>query len=187
MALSLLPLPPLVPQRIRPFFSIIADDGQLVISAASCFDDQDNPADEGDEPQPGTDEAQEWDVAEHGRYHAHRAEEDEGLHGVEAHKAILPLKQEKDQAGDPAAKVAQPAGSGRSQDLFRRADMACRWRKVRLPIVLLRSIELLLLLVSPLKGRVIALWRAFLKVVGSLERLRCGRSFVSIIGSMSFV
>jgi hypothetical protein len=53
--------------------------------------------------------------------------------------------------------------------------------------VLLRSIELLLLLVPPLKGRVIALWRAFLKVVGSLERLRCGRSLVSIIGSMSFV
>src|SRR5947209_13024578 len=180
MALSLLPLPPLVPQRIRPFFSIIADDGQLVVSAASCFDYQDNPADEGDEPQPGTDEAKQGDMAEHGRHHAHRAEKDEGLHRVEAYKAILPLKQEEDQAGDPAAQVAQPAGSGRSQDLFRRADMACRWRKVRLPIVLLRSIELLLLLVSHLKGRVIALWRSLLKVVGSLDWLRCCRSFGSI-------
>src|SRR5438876_5975651 len=106
MTLYLLPPAPLVPQRIRPFFSIIADDGQLVVSAASCFDDQDNPADEGDEPQPGTDEAKQGDVAEHGRHNAPRAEEDEGLHRVEAHKAILPLKQEKDQASDPAAKVA---------------------------------------------------------------------------------
>src|SRR5947209_4573690 len=164
MALSLLPLPPLVPQRIRPFFSIIADDGQLVVSAASCFDYQDNPADEGDEPQPGTDEAKQGDMAEHGRHHAHRAEKDEGLHRVEAHKAILPLKQEEDQAGDPAAKVTQPAGSGRShthRGPFIRTAIACRWCKVR-PIVLLRAIELLLLLVSSLRRRVIALWRAFL-------------------------
>ena len=126
-------------------------------------------------------------MAEHSRHNAYRTEEDEGLHGVEAHKAILSLKQGEDQAGDPAAQVAQPAGSGRPQDLFRRADIACRWCKVRLPVVLLRSIELLLLLVPSLKRRVIALWRAILKVVGSIERLPCGRSFVSIIGSMSFV
>src|SRR5712692_3642520 len=148
MTLYLLPLPPLVPQRIRPFFSIIADDGQLVVSAASCFDYQDNPADEGDEPQPGTDKAKEGDVAEHGRHHAHRAEEDEGLHRVEAHKAILPLKQEEDQASDPAAKVAQPAGSGRShthRGPFIRTGTPSGWSKVRLlvPIVLLRAIELL--------------------------------------------
>src|SRR5947209_14194111 len=145
MALSLLPLPLLVPPRIRPFFSIIADDGQLVVSAASCFDYQDNPADEGDEPQPGTDEVKEGDVAEHGRHNAHRTEEDEGLHRVEAHKAILPLQQEEDQAGDPAAKVAQPASSGHShphRGLFIRTVIACRWSKVRLlvPIVLLRAI-----------------------------------------------
>src|SRR6184192_3327890 len=99
MTLSLLPLPLLVPQRIRPLFSIIADDGQLVVSAASCFDYQDNPADERDEPQPGTNEAKEGDVAEHGRQYAHRAEEDERLHRVEAHKVILPLEQEEDQTG----------------------------------------------------------------------------------------
>src|SRR5437764_2563549 len=164
MTLSLLPL---APQRIRPFFSIIADDGQLVVSAASCCNHQDNPADEGDEPQPVTDEAKKGDLAEHGRHHAHRAEEDEGLHRVEAHKAILPLQQEEDQAGDPAAKVAQPAGSARS--LTQRGSFIKtaipRWRsKVRLlvPIVLLRAIELLLLLVSYLRMPVIALWRAFL-------------------------
>src|SRR5205823_14202239 len=159
MALSLLPLPPLVPQRIRPFFSIIADDGQLVVSAASCFDYQDNPADEGDEPQPGTDGAKQGDVAEHGRHQAHRAEEEEGLHRVEAHKAILPLQQEKDQAGDPAAKVAQPAGSARSltqRGSFIKTAIPCWRSKVRLlvPIVLLRAIELLLLLVSSLRRRV---------------------------------
>src|SRR5436305_8803166 len=100
MTLSLLPL---APQRIRPFFSIIADDGQLVVSAASCCNHQDNPADEGDETQPVTDEAKKGDLAEHGRHHTHGAEEDEGLHRVKAHKAILPLKQEEDQARDPAA------------------------------------------------------------------------------------
>src|SRR5947209_20470898 len=167
MALSLLPLPPLVPQRIRPLFSIIADDGQLVVSAASCFDDQDNPADEGDEPQPGTNEAQEGDVAEHGRHNAHRAEEDEGLHRVEAHKAILPLQQEEDEAGDPATKVAQPTGSARSltqRGSFIRTAIPCWRSKVRLlvPIVLLRAIELLLLLVSSLRMPVIALWKACL-------------------------
>src|ERR1051326_2758688 len=120
-------------------------------------------------------------MAEHSRHNAYRAEEDEGLHGVEAHKAILSLQQEEDQAGDPAAQVAQPAGSGHSQGLFRRADIACKWCKVRLPIGLLRSKELLLLLVSSLKGRVIALRRVFLNVVGSLERLRCGRSSVSLL------
>src|SRR5207244_10037269 len=164
MTLSLLPLPPLVPQRIGPFFRIIADDGQLVVSAASSFDDQDHPADEGDEPQPGTDEAKQGDVAEHGRHHAHRAEEDEGLHGVEAHKAILPLQQEKDQASNPAAKVAQPAGSGHShphRGPFIRTGIPSRWCKVRLlvPIVLLKAIELLLLLSSSLKRRLRALWR----------------------------
>ncbi len=111
---------PLVPQGIGPFFSIIADDRQLVVSAASRFDHQDNPADEGDEQQPGAEGAKQRDVAEHSRHNAYRTEEDEGLHGVEAHKAILSLKQEEDQAGDPAAQVAQPAGSGRPQDLFRR-------------------------------------------------------------------
>src|SRR5437016_10049425 len=158
MTLSLLPLPPLVPQRIRPFFSILADDGQLVVSAASCCNHQDNPADEGDEPQPGTDGAKQGDVTEHGRHHAHRAEEDEGLHRVEAHKAILPLQQEEDQAGDPAAKVAQPTGSARSltqRGSFIRTARACRGCKVRLlvPIVLLRAILLLLLLVSSLRRR----------------------------------
>src|SRR5438270_10634839 len=167
MTLSLLPLSPLVPQRIRPFFSIIADDGQLVVSAASCCNHQDNPADEGDERQPLTDEAKKRDVAEHSRRHTHGAEEDEGLHRVEAHKAILPLQQEEDQAGDPAAKVAQPAGSARSltqRGSFIRTAIPCWRSKVRLlvPIVLLRAIELFLLLVSSLSRRVIALWRACL-------------------------
>src|SRR5437763_6271787 len=192
MTLSLLLLPPLVPQRIRPFFSIIADDGQLVVSAASCCNHQDNPADEGDEPQPVTHEAKKGDVTEHGRPHAHDTEEDEGLHRVEAHKAILPLKQEEDQAGDPATKVAQPTGKARSsthRDPFRRTAIPCRRSKVRLlvPIVLLRAIELLLLLISSLSRRVIALSRAWLYVVGSLQRLRCGRSSVSTIGSICFV
>src|SRR5205085_2323721 len=138
------------------------------------------------------DEAKQGDMAEHGRHHAHRAEEDEGLHRVEAYKAILPLKQEEDQAGDPATKVAQPAGSGRSHSHrgpFIRTAILCRWCNVRLLvlIVLLRARELLLLLVSPLKRRVIALWRACLKVVGSLERLRCSRSSVSTIGWVRFV
>jgi hypothetical protein len=51
-------------------------------------------------------------VAEHRRHRAHRAEEDEGLHRVEAHKAILPLQQEEDQSCDPAAKVAQQPAAG---------------------------------------------------------------------------
>ena len=41
-------------------------------------------------------------MAEHSRHNAYRTEEDEGLHGVEAHKAILSLQQQEDQATYPA-------------------------------------------------------------------------------------
>ncbi len=96
--------PPLVPEHIGPLFSKIADERQLIVSAASGFDHQNHPADEGDEPQPGTERATEGDVGEYGRHYTHRTEEE--------------------QAGDPAARVAQPA--------------ACRWRKVLWPITLIR-------------------------------------------------
>ncbi len=75
-----------------PFLSIVTYHRELVVPAPVGRNHQDNPADEGDEPQPGADESKEGNVVEHRCYNGDGTEENDGLHRVEAHKAILPLQ-----------------------------------------------------------------------------------------------
>jgi hypothetical protein len=89
--------------------SIVPNDGQLIILSASGCDHQDDPTDEGDDPQQTTDNIQRGNGAKHPRQDAHHTKENEGLPCVEADKALLFLQQNKDEACDPTANVAEPA------------------------------------------------------------------------------
>ena len=91
---------------INPPVSEVTNQWQPVVLSPMGLDHQDNPTNEHNQPERASYRAKEWQVATHPFQGAEHAKEQERLHRMEAHKAAVPLQQEKDESAYPPEEIA---------------------------------------------------------------------------------
>jgi hypothetical protein len=96
------------------FLSVISNDWQLEVLSLEAEDHQDNPHNKANEPYKTSEQeckhTYEREITNNIKddlYDCETPKEEDRLHGVETHKSILLLHQEKDEASYPAKQIAQ--------------------------------------------------------------------------------